>query len=199
MSVSLVSVSLVSVSLVSVYLDTSVLLPYYRSEARSDAVEAFLRARSEPVSICDLTLVEVASALARWVRRGELSEADALRVERALDDDLDAGRFTVHALGSRHTQLARRSASKRSCSATDVPDRPAGRLDPSRDRAPQSTRQKAHSPPRITGTVVPSRFSPSISSASEPNMKSTWVRLWLKPSATNSSSGRLVPSTKVVS
>lgn len=92
----------------TVYLDTSALLPYYRSEARSDAVEAFLRARSEPVSISDLSLVEVASALARWVRRGELSEADALRVERAFDDDLDAGRFTVHALGSRHARLARR-------------------------------------------------------------------------------------------
>ena len=94
--------------MVSVYLDTSALLPYYRSEARSEAVEAFLRARSEPVAISDLTLVEVASALARWVRRGEISEAEALRVERAFDDDLDAGRFTVHALGSRHTQLARR-------------------------------------------------------------------------------------------
>ncbi|TVR85781.1 MAG: PIN domain-containing protein [Trueperaceae bacterium] len=92
----------------NVYLDTSALLPYYRSEAHSDAVEAFLRARSESVDISDLTLVEVASALARWVRQHELSEAQALTIERALDADVDAGRFSVQPLTPRHTRLATR-------------------------------------------------------------------------------------------
>ncbi len=91
-----------------VYLDTSALLPYYRSEPRSDAVEAFLRARREPVDISDLTLVEVASALSRWVRRGELSEAQALTIERALDADVEAGRLAVHPLTRGHTRLAQR-------------------------------------------------------------------------------------------
>jgi uncharacterized protein len=93
---------------VRVYLDTSALLPYYRSEPRSDTVEAFLRARRERVDISDLTLVEVASALARWVRRGELDEAQALTIERALDADVDAGRLAVHALTRSHTRLAQR-------------------------------------------------------------------------------------------
>jgi len=93
---------------VRVYLDTSALLPYYRSEPRSDAVESFLRARREPVDISDLTLVEVASALARWVRHGELSEAQALTIERALDADVEAGRLAVHPLTRGHTRLAQR-------------------------------------------------------------------------------------------
>lgn len=92
----------------NVYLDTSALLPYYRSEARSEAIDAFLRARTESVAISDLTLVEVASALARWVRLGELSEAHALAVERAFDADVDAGRFALQALTPQHTSLARR-------------------------------------------------------------------------------------------
>lgn len=91
-----------------IYLDTSALLPYYRSEPRSDAVEAFLRARREPVDISDLTLVEVASALSRWVRHGELSEAQALTIERALDADVEAGRLAVNALTRGHTRLAQR-------------------------------------------------------------------------------------------
>lgn len=91
-----------------VYLDTSALLPYYRSEPRSDAVEAYLRARRERVDISDLTLVEVASALSRWVRRGELSEAQALTIERALDADVEAGRLAVQPLTRAHLRLAQR-------------------------------------------------------------------------------------------
>ncbi len=56
----------------------------------------------------ELTLVEVASALARWVRLGELDEAHALAIERALDGDVDAGRFAVHPLTPPHTRLTRR-------------------------------------------------------------------------------------------
>ena len=92
----------------NVYLDTSALLPYYRSEERSDAVEAFLLERRESVAISDLTLVEVAGALARWVRLEELDEAHALAIERAVDADVDAGRFSVEALTPKHTRLARR-------------------------------------------------------------------------------------------
>jgi predicted nucleic acid-binding protein len=93
---------------VRVYLDTSALLPYYRSEPRSDAVEAYLRARRERVHISDLTLVEVASALSRWVRHGELTEAMALTIERALDADVEAGRLAVQPLTHAHMRLAQR-------------------------------------------------------------------------------------------
>jgi len=45
------------------YADTSALLPYYRAEATSAAVESLLLAQSKPVLISDLTRVEFASAL----------------------------------------------------------------------------------------------------------------------------------------
>jgi predicted nucleic acid-binding protein len=82
----------------SYYLDTSALLPYYRAEAHSEAAEAFLRSRTEPVSISALTRVEVASALARWVRAGEIDERQANRVDAAFHEDLAAGRFRLHAI-----------------------------------------------------------------------------------------------------
>jgi predicted nucleic acid-binding protein len=77
------------------YLDTSALLPFYRQEATSAAVEKLLLAQREAVLISLLSELEVASALARWVRLRELSEAQANRVENAFRDDLRAGRFRL--------------------------------------------------------------------------------------------------------
>jgi uncharacterized protein len=90
------------------YLDTSAVLPYYRQEARSGVVQELLLRQREPVLISDLTRLEFASALARWVRMGELSEPQAQRVERAFDDDVAAGRYTVRLLGPRAVERARR-------------------------------------------------------------------------------------------
>jgi predicted nucleic acid-binding protein len=52
------------------YFDTSALLPYYRQEQASEQVQALLSVQRQPVLISHLTEVEVASALARWVRTG---------------------------------------------------------------------------------------------------------------------------------
>jgi uncharacterized protein len=90
------------------YLDTSAVLPYYRQEARSDAVQELLLRQREPVLISDLTRLEFARALARWVRMGELLEPQAQRVERAFDDDVAAGRYTVRVLGPHDVERARR-------------------------------------------------------------------------------------------
>ena len=90
------------------YLDTSAILPYYRQEARSDAVQELLLRQREPVLISDLTRLEFASALARWVRMGELFEPQAQRVERTFDDDVAAGRFTVRTLVPHDVERARR-------------------------------------------------------------------------------------------
>lgn len=81
------------------YFDTSALLPYYRREAHSLSVEALLTSLSEPVLISALTRVEFASALARWVRWGELDERMANRVEGTFRQDQAAGRFRIHVLG----------------------------------------------------------------------------------------------------
>lgn len=99
------------------YFDTSALLPYYREEQASGRVQALLLAQSQPVLISHLTEVEVASALARWVRTGDLDDAGANRIESAFGDDVRQGRFVrcqvepahyqraVHWIGTRKTSL----------------------------------------------------------------------------------------------
>ncbi len=77
------------------YFDTSALLPYYRQEASSHQVQARLTTSSKPVLISHLTRVEMASALARWVRTRELSESQTNRLEIAFREDIDAARFLV--------------------------------------------------------------------------------------------------------
>lgn len=89
------------------YFDTSAVLPYYRSEPASEAVEAMLRAQSRPVWISELVEVEFASALARWVRAGELEEPQAHRVQAAFSEDRRAGRFVTAAVGQTEFRQAR--------------------------------------------------------------------------------------------
>ncbi len=99
------------------YFDTSALLPYYRQEQASERIQALLLEQSEPVLISHLTEVEVASALARWVRMGELNDAGANRIESAFFEDVRQGRFVrcplevvhyqraIHWIGTRKTGL----------------------------------------------------------------------------------------------
>ena len=89
-----------------VYFDTSAVLPYYRQERTSDQVQALLESQTRPVLISHLTEVEVASALARWVRMGELSEPQANRIESAFHDDVSHGRFTLCPIETTHYQRA---------------------------------------------------------------------------------------------
>jgi predicted nucleic acid-binding protein len=88
------------------YFDTSAVLPYYRPEQASDRVQAMLQAQSQPVLISALTEVEVASALARWVRMGELSEPQANRIESAFHDDVSHGRFLLCSIENTHYHRA---------------------------------------------------------------------------------------------
>lgn len=77
------------------YLDTSALLPFYREEKASAAVERLLMAQREPVLLSRLGELEVASAIARWVRLRELCEAQANQVENTFREDVRAGRFRL--------------------------------------------------------------------------------------------------------
>ena len=88
------------------YIDTSALLPYYRQEPASEQVQALFSAQRSPVLISRLTKLELASALARWVRTGELSEAQANRIEAAFNEDCDEGRFIVKALTGQQFERA---------------------------------------------------------------------------------------------
>ncbi|TVQ70322.1 MAG: PIN domain-containing protein [Chromatiaceae bacterium] len=88
------------------YFDTSALLPYYREEQASEQVQNLLLRQSNPVLISHLTEVEVASAVARWVRTGELSEPEANRIESAFGDDVRQGRFVRCPIDIMHYQRA---------------------------------------------------------------------------------------------
>lgn len=88
------------------YFDTSSVLPYYRQEQASEPVQTLLESQARPVLISHLTAVEVASALARWVRMGELSEPQANRIESAFHDDVSHGRFALCPIETAHYQRA---------------------------------------------------------------------------------------------
>lgn len=98
------------------YFDTSAVLPYYRREPSSDYIETLLRAQSKPVAISELTQVEVASALARWVRTEEINEQQANRIQSAFFEDTAAGRLCVYPVTkpaferAQHWLLTRRTA-----------------------------------------------------------------------------------------
>ncbi|MFB6097949.1 MAG: type II toxin-antitoxin system VapC family toxin [Salinibacter sp.] len=62
------------------YVDTSILAAYYCPEPLSERAEERLRALRPPV-LSWLTDVELHSALAKKVRRGELADEDAERVQ----------------------------------------------------------------------------------------------------------------------
>lgn len=79
------------------YADTSAILPFYRSEGKSAAIEELFLTQREPLVISDLVRVEFASALARWVRMEELDETQANRIESAFHEDVRVGRFRVTA------------------------------------------------------------------------------------------------------
>jgi predicted nucleic acid-binding protein len=72
------------------YLDTSFLVPLFRSEPSSDAIEAFLRRRRNSL-LCTSAwaLVEFSSFLSREVRMGFLARDDARLIADQFDQVMD--------------------------------------------------------------------------------------------------------------
>jgi len=95
------------------YLDTSALLPYYREEPASEAVERLLGSLRPPVMVSDLTRVEFFSAVARWVRMGELEEWHADTLGNAFEKDIAAGLLSVREVKPSHFRQAERWLSRR--------------------------------------------------------------------------------------
>ena len=89
------------------YFDTSALLPYYREEPLSGDVQSLLQTITGRVVISDLVEVEIASALACWVRMKEFSEADAMTLQNAFTEDMESGCFEKISLSNRHFRQAR--------------------------------------------------------------------------------------------
>jgi predicted nucleic acid-binding protein len=95
------------------YLDTSALLPFYREEPLSDQVQHVLSGLRSPVFISDLTKVEIASAIARWVRTTEIDEAQGILLETTFADDIDRGLFVVRPFTARHYRHAEKCLAAR--------------------------------------------------------------------------------------
>jgi predicted nucleic acid-binding protein len=88
------------------YVDTSALLPYYREEQTSSQIQSFLNTIQPPVLLSDLTRVEVASTIARWIRMNELNESQAALIENTFEQDLRSGLYLVKVLTSMHYRQA---------------------------------------------------------------------------------------------
>jgi predicted nucleic acid-binding protein len=82
----------------TLYFDTSALLPYYRLEVLTHNVQAVLNATKSEVFINDLTEVEFASAVARWVRMNEATEAEALAIQHKFAEHKVLGYYTYQPL-----------------------------------------------------------------------------------------------------
>ncbi len=95
------------------YVDTSALLPYYREEALSELVETRLQAASGRIVISRLTEVEVFSALARWLRMGELTEKDAQSIQDQFGAHLAQDFYVILPLSEAVFQQAKHWLSRR--------------------------------------------------------------------------------------
>lgn len=69
----------------SVYLDASVIVPILAVEAESQNVRDYLRSLASPPIVSEFASGEVASAMSRSVRTGELAEPLAVHLLRSLD------------------------------------------------------------------------------------------------------------------
>lgn len=96
-----------------IYLDTSALLPYYREEKNSQAIQRFLSSLNVPAGISDLTELELAAALAGWVRMQELNEAQTSLVENAFIDDKRSYLFRRLSISAKHYRQAHKWISSR--------------------------------------------------------------------------------------
>jgi uncharacterized protein len=90
-----------------IYLDTSILAPFYWTEAISDLVEDLFQ-QQERLVISELTEVELVSALSRRVRMQEIDRADASAIVERFQADLDAEFYECVAVRSSHYQMAKR-------------------------------------------------------------------------------------------
>jgi predicted nucleic acid-binding protein len=89
-----------------VYVDTSAVLPYYRAEEHSRAIEAFFRASAGQIAVSQLVRVEFFSALGRWVRFGELTQRQAQEAERIFLSDFKTGCYQEVSINTRVFELA---------------------------------------------------------------------------------------------
>ena len=89
-----------------IYLDTSVIAPFYWSEALSDIVEGLLRTETAR-GLSQLVEVELISALSRRVRMKQISQTEASAIVNRFQTHLDQDFYLRIPIESVHYQLAR--------------------------------------------------------------------------------------------
>lgn len=89
-----------------VYLDTSVLAAYYCPEAMSAKAEKAIQRCDQP-AISLLVEVEFHSAVARKLREGTLSQADATRIVTRFRLHIDEGYYERLPIDTAHYEVAR--------------------------------------------------------------------------------------------
>jgi predicted nucleic acid-binding protein len=89
-----------------IYLDTSVIAPFYWSEALSDTVQELLRTETKP-SLSQLVEVELFSALSRRVRMREISQEEARAIANRFQTHLDNDFYLRIPIKPINYQLAR--------------------------------------------------------------------------------------------
>lgn len=95
------------------YVDTSILAAYYCPEPLSEQAEQRVR-RLDPPVISELTDVELHSALAKKVRREELTEEDARRVQALFRRHCDQSLYQLVSIQEADFHQARRWIAQRS-------------------------------------------------------------------------------------
>lgn len=76
------------------FVDTSALVKFYYPESDSEEIEATLLS-AESIYVCDLAIVEFASALMRKVRMREISEQDKSLIWESFNADLESSGVEV--------------------------------------------------------------------------------------------------------
>lgn len=81
----------------SVYLDASALMSWYVPDANNAQADALISGERQP-TVSDLTLAEVANALIRRRKQGQLSKETVARILAKMDAQVDASRLLVEPL-----------------------------------------------------------------------------------------------------
>ncbi len=89
-----------------IYADTSALVPYYCPEPNSEAAEKIIMESGLPV-ISNLTGVEMASAVSRKIREGNLSLTDGNRIMAEFQSHVGQNLFLVIPVRPLHYQIAK--------------------------------------------------------------------------------------------
>ena len=92
---------------VGIYADTSLLTAYYCPEHGSDQAQSYLIAQQN-IAISWLTETEMISALSKKIREREISQDDAQRIVKVLQEHIEAGSYDILVIEARDFRDANR-------------------------------------------------------------------------------------------